>query len=103
MADGVDGAQVSAWLRDLPCPADVALVGTPLPLRDDRPGDVPDTQAANRVLVIGFLEDDPLATWDATWVGVGDAFSGAGLGSIVFASPFLATVPGTDTYTDQLW
>ena len=26
-----------------------------------------------------------------------------GLGTIVFASPFLATVPGTDTYTDQLW
>jgi hypothetical protein len=37
------------------------------------------------------------------WAGLGDAFSSAGLGSIVFASPFLATVPGTDTYTDQLW
>jgi hypothetical protein len=34
---------------------------------------------------------------------MGDAFAAAGLGSIVFASPFLATVLGTDTYTDQLW
>ena len=103
MADGVDAAQVTAWLQGLPCPADVALVGTPLPLRDDRPGDVPDTQAANRVLVVGFLDDEPLATWDPAWAGLGGAFADAGLGTIVFASPFLATIPGTDTYTDQLW
>jgi hypothetical protein len=103
MADGVDSAAVTKWLGGLPCPADVALVGTPLPLRNDRPGDVPDTQAPNRVLVVGFLDDDPLAVWDAQWAGLGAAFSGAGLGEVVFASPFLATIPGTDTYTDQLW
>jgi hypothetical protein len=103
MADGVDAAAVTTWLERLPCPADVALVGTPLPLRSDRPADVPDTQAANRVLILGFVEQDPIAGWDATFAGLGNAFSGAGLGDIVFASPFLATVPGTDTYTDQLW
>jgi hypothetical protein len=103
MAEGVDAARVSAGLDGLPCPADVALVGTPLPLRDDRPADVPDTQAAHRVLVVGFLDADPLRVWDSTWAGLGDAFSDAGLGEIVFASPFLSTVPGTDTYTDQLW
>jgi hypothetical protein len=27
----------------------------------------------------------------------------SGLGRVLFASPFLITVPGTDTYTDQLW
>lgn len=103
MAEGVDGTRVAEWLHTLPCPADVALVGTPLPLRSDRPGDVPDTQAANRVLVVGFLDDDPLTVWDATWAGLGAAFTAAGLGEVVFASPFLTTVPGTDTYTDQLW
>ncbi len=103
MADGVDGEQVTAWLQGLPCPADVALIGTPLPLRDDRPGDVPDTQAAGRVLIVGFVEGDPLEAWDDRCTGLGDEFANAGLGSIVFASPFLATVPGTDTYVDQLW
>jgi hypothetical protein len=103
MAEGVDAAGVSTWLQGLPCPADVALVGTPLPLRGDRPGDVPDTQADNRVLVVGFLDDDPLDAWDRGWAGLGTAFTSARLGDVVFASPFLTTVPGTDTYTDQLW
>ena len=103
MADGVDATKVTAWLQDMPSTADVALVGTPLPLRSDRPADVPDTQADNRVLILGFVEHDPLATWDARFTGIGSDFAAAGLGEIVFASPFLATIPGTDTYTDQLW
>lgn len=103
LADKISVGAALEWLNELPCPADVALVGTPLPLRGDRPADVPDTQAANRVLILGFLDDDPLATWDSKFADLGDAFSEAGLGKIVFASPFLATIPGTDTYTDQLW
>ena len=100
---GPDATKVTEWLQGLPCPTDVALIGTPLPLRDDRPGDVPDTQADNRVLIVGWVEGDVLAQWDESATGVGDAFAKAGLGSIVFASPFFSTVPGTDTYTDQLW
>lgn len=103
MADGVDASRVAAWLQELPCPGDVALVGTPLPLRGDRPADVPDTQADNRVLILVWLDDDPLHVWDDRFAKIGDTFAGAGLGEIVFASPFLTTIPGTDTYTDQLW
>jgi hypothetical protein len=103
MADGVDAAKVTEWLNGLPCPGDVALVGTPLPLRGDRPADVPDTQAAGRVLMLIWTEESPLAIWDKTFADLGTKFADAGLGTIVFASPFLSTVPGTDTYTDQLW
>ncbi len=103
LADGVEPDAVSDWLNSQPCPADVALIGTPLPLRGDRPADVPDTQAANRILIVGFLTGDPLADWDSGFADLGDAFANADLGKIVFASPFLTTVPGTDTYTDQLW
>lgn len=103
MADGVDASKVTQWLQDLPCPADVALVGTPLPLRDDRPSDVPDTQADNRVLIIGWTDSDPIDLWEHHCSDLGDRFAAAGLGKIVFASPFRATVPGTDTYVDQLW
>ena len=31
------------------------------------------------------------------------ALADAGLGRVQWASPFIGTVPGTDTYTDQLW
>jgi hypothetical protein len=103
MAEGVDAAQVTAWLDGLPCPGDVALVGTPLPLRGDRPADVPDTQAADRVLIMAWVPEDPIGTFDKHFAGLGDSFAAAGLGQIVFASPFLSTVPGTDTYTDELW
>jgi hypothetical protein len=103
MAEGVSADKVTDWLQARPCPADVALVGTPLPLRGDRPADVPDTQADNRVLMLAWVDGDPLAAFDRDIVGLGEAFARAGLGQIVFASPFLATIPGTDTYTDRLW
>jgi hypothetical protein len=103
MGEDVDASKVAAWLERLPAPGDVTLVGTPLPLRGDRPADVPDTQADNRVLMIAFVDEDPLVTFDKGFAKAGDSFADAGLGEIVFASPFLATVPGTDTYTDQLW
>jgi hypothetical protein len=102
MADGVDVSRVTEWLEGLPCPGDVALVGTPLPLRGDRPSDVPDTQAENRVLLLVWTHESPLDLWDERFAGLGDAFASAGLGRVVFASPFLATIPGTDTYVDQL-
>ncbi|MBM3671761.1 MAG: hypothetical protein FJW86_06220 [Actinobacteria bacterium] len=103
MADGKGAADVTEWFHGLPCPTDVALIGTPLPLRGDRPSDVPDTQADNRVLIMAWTLDDPIEVFDAKFAALGDAFSKAGLGEIVFASPFRSTVPGTDTYTDELW
>ena len=50
-----------------------------------------------------WTEESPLALWDKTFADLGAKFADAGLGTIVFASPFLSTVPGTDTYTDELW
>ena len=34
---------------------------------------------------------------------LGAEFEESGLGRLLFVSPFRSTVPGTDTYTDQLW
>ena len=98
---GVDA--VTDWLGARGCPSDVALVGTPLPLRGDRPADVPDQPTGNRFLHLHFSLHDPLAVWDERYAPIGADLEAAGLGRIVFASPFLATVLGTDTYTDQLW
>ena len=102
-ADGVEPQQVLDHYRGRPCPADVMVAATPLPLLSDRPGDVPEDTTTNRVLMMWFVDDDPLAVWDERFAGHGEDLEASGLGRIVFASPFLATVPGTDRYADELW
>ena len=57
---------------------------------------------SNRFLQLAFVTDDPLDAFDGRFTALGADLAASGLGEIVFASPFLATVPGTDTYTDQL-
>jgi hypothetical protein len=99
--DGVEA--VTDWLRARGCPSDVCLVGTPLPLRGDRPADVPDQPTGNRFLHLHFCTEDPLSVWDEKFAPIGPDLAASGAGTILFASPFLATVLGTDTYTDQLW
>ncbi len=58
----------------------------------------------HRQLQMFFLDDDPAS--DSTWSRFGDyagALASAKVGNVVFAAPFLPTIVGTDTYTDELW
>lgn len=103
MAPGVTTRDVADWTTSRPLPADQIVVFTPVPLLGDAPPDVPRDDAPDRFLHLAFLDDDPLEVWDERFAAVGPAFAAAGLGSILFQSPFLPTVPGTDTYTDRLW
>ena len=57
---------------------------------------------SNRTMQLFFLEDEPAAHWDR-FVDYGRRVNTSGLATVLFAAPFLATVVGTDTYTDQLW
>ncbi len=110
-AEGVPGERIGAWCREEHLPAVLpgspvaSVLGfSPLPLLADAPGDVPRGAAVDeRVLLLCFVDDDPAAAWDRVVAGLDGALAGAGLGRVAWASPFLATVPGTDTYTDQLW
>ena len=70
----------------------------------DFPG-MPGTGAAvgDRLLVACFLDADPRDVWRSGFTDLGDAFAGSGLGSLVLAAPFIPTIPGTPTYSDQLW
>ena len=64
---------------------------------------MPRTEGADRrVLDLFFLEDEPFAAWDDAFAGFGEAFEKSGLGRMLWASPFVPTVPGTDRYTDEL-
>lgn len=110
-AAGSTPAEVGAWYRDqyLPSvlsgsPAASVLAFTPLPLLADAPGDVPrDAAADQRLLLLFFVDTEPAAAWDSIFAGQGEALAASGRGRVVWASPYLPTVVGTDTYTDQLW
>ena len=85
-------------------PAAMCLAFTAIPIPTDAPGDVPRVSGDDkRMLYLYFLDDDPLAVWDSMFAKHGADVEQAGLGSVVWAGAFIPTIPGTDTYTDQLW
>jgi len=110
-APGTTGAALGAWVHDtyLPgvtggSPVASVLGFSPLPLLADAPGDVPrDEKVDDRVLLLCFVDEDPTASFGAVFGPLGAAAEAAGVGRVQWASPFIGTVPGTDTYTDQLW
>jgi hypothetical protein len=110
-ADGVTPDRIGDWYRQDYLPSvlpgsDVAtvLAFSPLPLLADAPGDVPRSeQLESRVLLLWFLDDEPSGSWDDLFAKHDAAVSTAGLGRVKWASPFVGTIPGTDTYTDLLW
>ena len=96
--DDVDG-----WFRDQPLLGVVGAELTAIPLPGDAAPGVKADSAANRFCQLWFVDDDLPSTWDDGFASLGQRFSDAGLGELVLVAPFRATVPGTDTYTDQLW
>ncbi len=100
--EGKDAAWLIDWLASRsPAPADQIAAFTSIPLLADAPKDVPLTPETERVCMLAFDEADPLTHWDA-YRSLADAIGAEG-GRVIFAAPFVKTVPGTDTYTDQLW
>jgi hypothetical protein len=110
-ADGVTDDQLQEWLRNEHLPAllpgtDAALVGafSPLPLLVDAPGDVPRNEASDqRTLLLWFLDAHPSTSWEPVILEHERKLTESGLGTVIAALPFIPTIPGTDTYTDQLW
>jgi hypothetical protein len=87
--DGSPVANVSAWKA--------------APLLDSAPSFVPrDPEADARLLQLYHLEADPRADWDGfrAWA---EQIDGSGIMRTVWCGPWIPTVLGTDTYTDQLW
>ncbi len=94
-----DLAAVESWHRDLIAAVPALDVSVAL-LQDrfvmsalDRPVDDPD----RHVLLLAFTDADPVALWRDEVRERALAF-----GAVGFGGPFLATVPGTDTYVDDL-
>ena len=84
------------------CPGVPEVRWTPL---DARPAwlDVPEQPVGSRFLQVYFSNENPLEVWDERYAELPSALERSGRGRALFTSPFLATIPGTDTYVDQLW
>jgi hypothetical protein len=110
-APGESAAALAAWYRReyLPellrgSPVASVLAFSPLPLLADAPGDVPRAETpADRLLLLCFLDESPEGSWPRVFAGHGEAVARTGLGQVIWAAPFIGTVPGTDAHTDQLW
>jgi hypothetical protein len=84
--------------------AAMSLTFTPVPIPEDAPADIPrDPDDARRILMMSFLERDPADVWEADVSGVSKTLDATGKVRTLFSGPFIPTIPGTDTYTDQLW
>jgi hypothetical protein len=93
MASGA-AAIVSSWVLRGPR-ADQEGASSPMPL--GAPGGSPD-----RVVQLTFVDTEPAGQWDA-YREYGATIDAGGVGKVSFAAPFVPTIVGTDTYTDQLW
>ncbi len=107
----VTDEQLGQWLRAEHLPdllpgtaGDLVAAFVPLPLLIDAPGDVPRQDPTDRrTLLLWFLHAHPALAWDRVIGEHRRRLEHAGMGTVRAALPFIPTVPGTDTYTDQLW
>ena len=100
-APGVAVAELQAFQQSLAPELDLGF--SPIPL----PADAPVSQQGHDrlegcVLTLSFTTADPADTWDAERAAA-DRLHAEGAGEVLWAAPFIPTIPGTDTYTDQLW
>jgi len=118
-ADGVSAKDFAAWFDETAAPVVFAPEpdGSPSPVEqvvDWRPiipkgeegnapmklGTGPGTPA--RSLQLCFLQDHPEAVWDRIR-RYAALIDDSGLATVRLAAAFVPTIPGTNTYADQLW
>jgi hypothetical protein len=108
--EGVPQAKLDGWLREYfprfmaGTPVASCAMWSPIPQPEgSAPMAIPKVERTDRLdMQLFFLDKDPLHAW-SQFVKYGDEVNASGLGRVVFASPWLPTIVGTDEYTDQLW
>jgi len=101
-AEGVSTQELRGWWERAGT-SELALAFTPIPLPPGAPVTQPRLERLDRrTLLLGFSPDPPSARWPDHRVACASAAS-SGLGRVVWAGPFVPTIPGTDSSTDELW
>lgn len=108
-ATGDSRDELDAWYRDEELPRQQqgtavaqTLSFTAIPLLVEAEGVAKDEGSALRYVHLSFLEAPALEVWDDVFAGQPGRVDASGLGRVLWQSPFRPTIPGTDTYTDQL-
>ena len=101
-AEGVSTQELRGWWERVGT-SELALAFTPIPLPPGAPVTQPRLEWLDRrTLLLGFSPDPPSERWPDHRVACASAAS-SGLGRVVWAGPFVPTIPGTDSSTDELW
>jgi hypothetical protein len=99
--EGVSTDDVRDWWQQSGA-SGLCLGFTPIPLPPGAPVSQPGLdRLERRTLLLGFSPDPPAEGWPEHRAACESAESRA-LGQVVWSAPFVPTVPGTDTYTDEL-
>jgi hypothetical protein len=101
-ADGVTATALGDYVRDRFSP-ELELGFSPIPL----PADAPVSQQGHDrldgcLLNLAFTTASPSTWWDEQR-DAAEALLADGVGEVRWTAPFIPTIPGTDTYTDELW
>jgi hypothetical protein len=107
-----DRDDLAGWLEQEHLPTRIAadqdviaqvLGFSVLPLLDSAPADAPSLHErfARSILTLWFLDVPAAEAWPAL-SALPDVVAASGRGRVTWMSPFLPTIPGTDTYMDQL-
>lgn len=80
----------------------MGLAFQPMPLPADKMSYVKDVEGVdNRLTLLWFTDGDPRDSWEL-FEEAGPKVEATGLGRVELMAPFVPTIPGTDTYVDQL-
>jgi hypothetical protein len=102
-AEGAGSEVVRSWLADDIQPPTLEIAFSPIPLEPDAPVSQPGLEhLERRTMLLGFLRDNPATIWDQHRAAC-DRLDVGGEATVLWSSGFVPTIPGTDTYTDQLW
>ena len=101
-AAGVGADQLGAFVADRFAP-ELELGFTPVPLDPDAPVFQQGLDGIEACLLnISFTTASPATWWDEQR-DAADLLRAEGVGEMLWTAPFVPTIPGTDTYTDELW
>jgi len=101
-APGVTAEALRTYVQTTFAP-ELELGFTPIPL----PADAPVSQQGHDrlegcLLDLSFTTAGPDTWWDHQRAAARKLHAD-GVGEVLWSAPFIPTIPGTDTYTDQLW
>jgi hypothetical protein len=103
--------ELSSWLmtdllrpRFERSPVAMTLAFTPMPKAPWWPKAAPEVPGVGeRIVLLHFVEATPSESWDPYFAKLGPSLEETGRVRVRLVAPFIPTVPGTDSYTDQLW